>query len=464
HEISTPRMGISYGVAAAPGDRFYGEAYVRAESSGDVNPVRLAVHFWRADGSWIAHHTGPFLTPTTSYQRVSVTTDPAPAGTAYASLGLRVENTNGHTNPIYFDDAYFRRMVEGSLIVDGEVVASKLAAGSVTTEKIAANAVVANHISSINLSVLQAAVSYLSAITADLGTVTAGKIQNAGDTQGILVSGSVPSGWTRYLNLNGSGAMLKHDKMELRYDGSMKLKRQEIILTSGTSWAVPDDFNPYMNTIELIGAGGGGADGVANDRGGGGGGGGAYGKIVGFDPGGLTSIPYSVGSGGAGSGGNTVWNNQYVAGGGGGASGSSGGPGGAPSGPFTVAFGGGAGGSGHNPPESSTDDGGGGGGGAGGPHGPGQDGYSSTGDVGGAGGAGGEPSGGAGGSGGGGNGGSGSAWGSYGAGGGGGGGSNGNGGNPGNYGGGGGGGGGSGVGRNGANGLIRITYVPIGVL
>lgn len=47
--------------------------------------------------------------------------------------------------------------------------------------------------------------------------------------------------------------------------------RKVIVLTSGTSWTVPGDWNNYDNKIEAIGGGGGGSN-----SGGGGGGGGAY--------------------------------------------------------------------------------------------------------------------------------------------------------------------------------------------
>ena len=42
----------------------------------------------------------------------------------------------------------------------------------------------------------------------------------ASPTQGILIAGTLPGTWTRYFNLTGSGTMVYHDKMELRYDGT----------------------------------------------------------------------------------------------------------------------------------------------------------------------------------------------------------------------------------------------------
>lgn len=42
-------------------------------------------------------------------------------------------------------------------------------------------------------------------------------------TQGLNVQGTVPGTWTRYVNLNGSGAFAKHERLEINYDGSVKM-------------------------------------------------------------------------------------------------------------------------------------------------------------------------------------------------------------------------------------------------
>src|SRR6266849_3934125 len=50
-----------------------------------------------------------------------------------------------------------------------------------------------------------------------------------------------------------------------------------IYLTSGSTWVVPSDWNSANNSVEVIGAGGGGKTGVGSRNGaGGGGGGGGY--------------------------------------------------------------------------------------------------------------------------------------------------------------------------------------------
>lgn len=270
------------------------------------------------------------------------------------------------------------------------------------------------------------------------------------------------------------------------------------LLTTGTSWTVPVDFDPSSNTIEGIGGGGGGGGGTtgtaAQGRGGGGaGGGGEYRKISNFNPAGSGSISYVIGQGGSlgaanasgTNGTDTTWNSTSLVAKGGllgantgagtGGAGGTGGTGG------TGAAGNNNGGKGGDGGKRSVTlgGGGGGGGGAGGTSAVGGAGTNGTaGSTGGAGGAGGAASGGTAGASNGGAGGAGTVWTDTvalttgGAGGGGGGGlagagAGGTAGAAGNYGAGGGGGAGGGSGSSagsagtaGANGIIAITYTP----
>ena len=86
---------------------------------------------------------------------------------------------------------------------------------------------------------------------------------------------------------------------------------QTIYLTSGTSWAVPADWNNASNKIEVIGGGGGGNGGGGTGNGGGGGGGG-YSAITNLTltPG--STVSYNVGLGGAAAGGNTWFNGSSL--------------------------------------------------------------------------------------------------------------------------------------------------------
>lgn len=70
-----------------------------------------------------------------------------------------------------------------------------------------------------------------------------------------------------------------------------------IVLTSGTTWSVPADWNSANNSIECIGGGGGGF--ATTGAGGGGGGGGGYAKAVNVTLTPSTSVKYKIGNGGS---------------------------------------------------------------------------------------------------------------------------------------------------------------------
>jgi hypothetical protein len=156
----------------------------------------------------------------------------------------------------------------------------------------------------------------------------------------------------------------------------------QTFLTSGTTWAVPNDWNSNANTIECIGGGGAGDPGVGSTQAGAGGGGGAYSAIVNqaLTPG--STVTIQVGAGGAtanANGTDTLFKDNtsttvcLAKGGQGGQTTSAGGAGGASgSGTGTTKNSGGAGGT------SALLGGGCGGGGAGGPLGIGGAGGAST--------------------------------------------------------------------------------------
>src|ERR1035437_7988626 len=100
----------------------------------------------------------------------------------------------------------------------------------------------------------------------------------------------------------------------------------QIILTSGTSWTVPSDWNNSSNKIEAIGGGGGGNN-TSSYYATAGGGGGGYANISNLTLTSGNSVPITIGAGGVGvgcmgscgstTGGNTTFNGTSVGAGGG---------------------------------------------------------------------------------------------------------------------------------------------------
>lgn len=103
----------------------------------------------------------------------------------------------------------------------GSVVADKIAAGAVVAGKIAAGAVSTNELAANSVTAAKISVVSLSAISADLGTVTAGHIRNSGNTAAIRLSGTATLPTTNFIDFTATGSdpFLKHPGLTLEADG-----------------------------------------------------------------------------------------------------------------------------------------------------------------------------------------------------------------------------------------------------
>lgn len=108
-----------------------------------------------------------------------------------------------------------------------------------------------------NIIVPYLAVTELSAIVADLGTVIAGLINNAASnpTAGIRIdsAASKPGTWTRYLDLGGSGTdpFLKHESFEILYDGTARFNGKVYWADNSEYVAASDLYNVAIISFML---------------------------------------------------------------------------------------------------------------------------------------------------------------------------------------------------------------------
>lgn len=129
-------------ISASEGDRHYLQARARMSGSGSGGQVRVQIRYTDIGGNQLALHNSDLANLTFSYQVVSVTVpenQAAPANTAHVQFRLVVENA-GTIDNILWDDCFARLMVDGTLIVDGAILAKHVSAGSITTPKLAAKA------------------------------------------------------------------------------------------------------------------------------------------------------------------------------------------------------------------------------------------------------------------------------------------------------------------------------------
>lgn len=153
-----------------PGGSYHGTATVRL-TAGAVGRHQIYILWYDASGAGVG---GPVIGQIDADGTAKTVTiggiSTAPATAATGRLRMRVA-TNGagvYTSGAYFRELFARRAASGELIVDGSIVTGKLAANAVTADKITAGAVTAAKIN----------VTELSAISGNMGIITAGLIRS----------------------------------------------------------------------------------------------------------------------------------------------------------------------------------------------------------------------------------------------------------------------------------------------
>jgi hypothetical protein len=127
-----PLNDSSYHAPVSQGDQLYYEYFIKA-LSGTQSPLAAAIKMRAADGTLVQSPSGTSVTPTTSgWSKVAVTAT-VPEGVAYAVPYIVAASGAVAGARVIFDDAYFRRMVTGSLIVDGGITANKMSSTDIFT-------------------------------------------------------------------------------------------------------------------------------------------------------------------------------------------------------------------------------------------------------------------------------------------------------------------------------------------
>lgn len=165
-----PSVDVSPRIPCSPQDSFYFEAMVAA-INGNSGGATLLITFFDQNGAALLNATGNIVPTipnvTTSGGRFSKSSVSlvAPSAACYVQFTLVAYLMPTAAYGI-FDALYARRMLAGSLLVDGTVTASKIAAGAITADMITTGTLNA---SSVNITNINA-----NNITA--GTLSASKV------------------------------------------------------------------------------------------------------------------------------------------------------------------------------------------------------------------------------------------------------------------------------------------------
>jgi len=183
-------------VTCTAGERFYVEAMAKASLTAGVVGVYMvfvdaANAVVTATGAVADTHTG------TTYTKVTYEAT-APANAVGVQFSTYVTSTVTAGNYGYFDNLYARRVMDGKLIVDGTIEATKIAAGTITGDKIAANTIDGGQIIA----------GTIDADRLTANSITAGQIASGAINTDELASGAIT---TAKLAITAQGSTLVGD-------------------------------------------------------------------------------------------------------------------------------------------------------------------------------------------------------------------------------------------------------------
>ena len=177
-------------VEALPGDSFYMRGSFK-NSAGSTGNFYLQARFYSDSGAVITVTNITWSGENTSWsEKEMIVTAPANA------VRMTVNLYTAGVGTAYWDGISLMKAAEGKLIVDGSIIAAKIAAGAVEADKIAANAVTATTIAADAVTAGKVAAGAINAREIAAGAITTTKL-SIGDT-----SNMVPNDWSTG-NLDG---------------------------------------------------------------------------------------------------------------------------------------------------------------------------------------------------------------------------------------------------------------------
>lgn len=174
-------------IEAAPGQQFYFEFWASRSSgwNGTTGNSKLRVGDQSNSVLYsVSYAASDFPADVMTKRSGSFT---VPAGVTELRVTLTQDGTAG---AVYIDDIIIRRMSGGELIVDGSIIAPKLAANSVETDKLAANAVTVDKLAAGSVTTVKLDALAVTAAKLDADAVTATKLDALAITAKHTITGA----------------------------------------------------------------------------------------------------------------------------------------------------------------------------------------------------------------------------------------------------------------------------------
>lgn len=241
------------------GDRFYCEMTAATSNSGV--PISLGLHYVDKDNKPYWTVFTPRISPTggkwvTQGGEIGITI----ANATKAKVFMQVDGTTGSTfGTWYVTNAKIHRKTDSNLLVNGSVIADKIAANAVTAGKIAANQINANHIIAGAITTDHLAAAGISADKITSGVIDANRVQvrnlNAGNITGGTMSadritgGTINAANTNIINLkaqNIASGTINADNVEIS-NGRVTINKDGVTVTDA-NFLVKDAKTGLLHT------------------------------------------------------------------------------------------------------------------------------------------------------------------------------------------------------------------------
>jgi hypothetical protein len=168
------------------------QAWVKADAGTNGTITPLIVRFYNGQDAYLSEITIAAVSPNTSWAESTIKAL-APANSAYFKVEVRVPAAS-NTGAWYVGDLRVFKRMGSSLIVDGSIIAGKIATSAVTASTIAANSVIAAKIATSAIIAAKIAASAVTSAKIQAGAIVAGKIAAGAVTATAIAASTIVAG------------------------------------------------------------------------------------------------------------------------------------------------------------------------------------------------------------------------------------------------------------------------------
>ncbi|PFQ24062.1 cell envelope integrity protein TolA, partial [Bacillus cereus] len=232
------------------GDRFYCEMTAATSNSGV--PISLGLHYVDKDNKPYWTVFTPRISPTggkwvTQGGEIGITI----ANATKAKVFMQVDGTTGSTfGTWYVTNAKIHRKTDSNLLVNGSVIADKIAANQINANHIIAGAITTDHLAAAGISADKITSGVIDANRVQVRNLNAGNITGGTMSADRITGGTINANNTNIINLkaqNIAGGTINADNVEIS-NGRVTINKDGVTVTDA-NFLVRDARTGFTHTV-----------------------------------------------------------------------------------------------------------------------------------------------------------------------------------------------------------------------